>query len=718
MQNAALWKLFEGQWVDSTYKLGSLIGVGGFGAVFRAEHIVEDTTVRTVAVKLIPPDPQSADRQLGELLAATNMRHAHLLTCFHSGSTMFSDSKLLYLVMELASESLQTRLDGGRRFSPEEALDLTDQLASALASLHRQHTVHRDVKPGNVLRIGDIWKLSDFGSLRLSTATTSHTGLLLGTLRYMPPESFTGVVSPGWDVWSLGVLLVESLTGEPPFPARSDQQLMWQILNETPAGVESLPPPFDDVVRRCLRKDHHTRCTAAEVSDSIRDFRRKPKALAAAVHAAAPALLPGDEQPTASAVMFPHGELATDPEYESAASRSLHRLLIDRQFSWKDRRLIGAAAAALVGFIAFRMITSESPRPVATVPDKPSANAPPPDLHRAEDRAAAPVRPQDVSPSSSVPPVNSVAVRSFATDSWQPQGPFRTSSTALRVEFDADNTVFASLESPTSIAIRDTASGRLRVLLKGHTRRIRSIQFHPTEPNLLASCGDDRVVMIWDVSKPNPSATALVLKDHHASVGSLAFTRSGTLVSAGDDLQMRFWDVHTGELIQSVPLGIKRVPTAFLLSRPVGDFLGAVLEKRINVWETWEPTLAPRAYDSEELVSTAVFSPDGRFLAATGGHRIRVWDLASRQYLASFATKTNPGFLAFHPAQWYFLASGGEDGIVRFWDLRNSGGNALVKTLSNHNAAISSLAFNRAGDRLIAGSRNSIVWIWNRTESK
>ena len=269
--SAALWKPFEGQSIENTYRLGRILGVGGFGAVFLAEHVVENRFVRRVAVKLIPADTGNLDRQLTELVAATAMRHENLLACFHAGSTVLGATKLLYLVMELADRSLQSQL-ASVLLAPAEARALAEQIAPAIAFLHARQLVHRDIKPANVLLAGGAWKLSDFGTVRQSAAT-STTQAVIGTLQYMPPESFEGVVSPAWDTWSLGMMLLESLTRRPAFEGTSDQQLMVAIVGKTPKIPDDLPAPFADIIRGCLTKDYRARWSAQRVVQAL-DARR------------------------------------------------------------------------------------------------------------------------------------------------------------------------------------------------------------------------------------------------------------------------------------------------------------------------------------------------------------------------------------------------------------------------------------------------------------
>jgi TonB family protein len=272
--NKSWWRQFEGEIIDDSLRLNSLLGAGGFGGVFLSDHVVEGRFVRKVALKLIASDAAGIERQLVELIAGTTLSHPSLLSCFHAGATSLKNMRLLYLVMELAEEGLQTRLEHEVLPVPV-ALDLTLSLAQALAYLHRRKHVHRDVKPANVLRVDGVWKLSDYGAVRHVNDTTSRTNLISGTMTYMPPESFDGVVSPAWDMWSLGVLLLRALTGSAPYTETSEPQLMHAILCKEPSIPAGLPAPFDVIVRGCLEKDFRARWTSEKVQATL-DLHRLP----------------------------------------------------------------------------------------------------------------------------------------------------------------------------------------------------------------------------------------------------------------------------------------------------------------------------------------------------------------------------------------------------------------------------------------------------------
>jgi len=277
---ATSWRDFEGKTVDGKYYLQRLIGTGSFGAVFVADEVVADRLIRQVAVKLIEPDGADSEEQFAELIAAANLDHPALLRCIAPGQAEIEGSLLLSLVTELAQESLADRLAEGP-LAAAEIQRLAETLGSALAYLHSQPRplVHRDVKPGNILRVGENWKLGDFGLLRAMPESGVGFGeLRVGTPAYAPPESYMGGLSPAWDVWSFGTLLYECLVGRLPFSATTPQQFRIAVASQEPHWPDTLPAPFDAILRGCLRRDPTQRWTIAQVLEAL--------------HTAAPAAFP------------------------------------------------------------------------------------------------------------------------------------------------------------------------------------------------------------------------------------------------------------------------------------------------------------------------------------------------------------------------------------------------------------------------------------------
>ncbi|HWH32626.1 MAG TPA: serine/threonine-protein kinase, partial [Egibacteraceae bacterium] len=195
------------------YRLRHRIGGGGMGAVFEAEDVVLE---RTVAAKVLP-GVGTGDREfLREARALSRLRHHGIVGLYDAGS----DRGDAYLILELVSgQTLRERLDAGP-LDAQEAGRVGHELAEALGHAHRLGVVHRDLSPSNVLldRSGRV-RLTDFGIARLSEATATSASEVWGTPAYMAPEQVAGeAVGPPADVYALGLLLLEALTGRRAFP--------------------------------------------------------------------------------------------------------------------------------------------------------------------------------------------------------------------------------------------------------------------------------------------------------------------------------------------------------------------------------------------------------------------------------------------------------------------------------------------------------------------
>ncbi|MCB9591581.1 MAG: serine/threonine protein kinase [Sandaracinaceae bacterium] len=260
---------FIGQVLDGRYAVRELLGRGGMGSVYRALHTALD---REVAVKiLLGKEARSAGRLLREARAAAAIRHDHVVAV-HDVAAL--DDGTPFLVMELLDgESLDQRLLARGALEIVEAIDITLQLLAGLEAVHQTGVVHRDVKPANVfLLAGDAVrvKLLDFSISKLSEASQlTRTGEIVGTPRYLSPEQARGLpdVDARVDVWAVGVLLHEMLTGETPFDAETVSGLVTSILVDDPrppsATRPEVPPALDRVVTVALSKSPDDRYASA-----------------------------------------------------------------------------------------------------------------------------------------------------------------------------------------------------------------------------------------------------------------------------------------------------------------------------------------------------------------------------------------------------------------------------------------------------------------------
>jgi TonB family protein len=244
------WKSWEGQVLDGEFHLRQYIGASEHSAVFLTEHCKQG--VQKAAIKLIPTDPRCAELQLSRWRLAAKLSHPNLVRLFQMGRCQLSNRELLYLVMEYADEDLAQVLPY-RPLTPAEARDMLKPTLDALAYIHGKGFVHGHMKPANIMAIDDQLKLSSDGLCRMGE---SSVGLGPPGV-YDPPEAASGTISPAGDVWSLGMTLVEALTQRLPLWERTE--------GVEPLVPQTLPPPFFDIARHCLRRDPQRRWTVAEI---------------------------------------------------------------------------------------------------------------------------------------------------------------------------------------------------------------------------------------------------------------------------------------------------------------------------------------------------------------------------------------------------------------------------------------------------------------------
>lgn len=275
------------------YEIIRVLGKGAMGLVYEARDPNLD---RRVAIKTIKVENLSEEaaaeyeaRFRTEAHSAARLQHPHIVSVYDSDR----HGDMAFLVMEfIQGEDLKHHLDAGRRYSLEETLRMVRDLLSALDYAHRQNIVHRDVKPANLLIEADgRVKLTDFGVARIqdSGEATRTQGTMVGTLKYMSPEQVQGLpIDSRADLFAVGVVLYQLLTGKRPFDGDTDFAIIQQIVSHTPVAPSSfntlLPAAIDAVVARALAKQRDQRFTTAqEFSAALQD---------ASGHASDPTIVP------------------------------------------------------------------------------------------------------------------------------------------------------------------------------------------------------------------------------------------------------------------------------------------------------------------------------------------------------------------------------------------------------------------------------------------
>jgi serine/threonine-protein kinase len=367
-----------GQVIAGRYRLASLLGAGGMGRVYRAEHV---TIGESVAVKFLLAEwaarPEFRARFKREAVALARLRHPNVVSVLDYGE----HAGELYLVMELLRGfTLDTQILAGNQTLPvERAVEVIDQVLQVLEAAHAMGIVHRDLKPENVMLLDagdrtDRVKVLDFGIAMLdesgATERITQTGTVRGTPLYMSPEQCVGrQVGPASDVYSAGVMLYEMLTGRTPFTGRSAAEIISQQMFAPAPTFAERPPPrevplgMEALVMRALSKRHEQRPTAREFRDALHLCAR---GLDDSTHAARSA----SERARAAGLSRDERALSPEPESPRIEGAAHEVGPPPRVALWgfdEERARSLRTALAVVGTVAFEVMTPALP---GVSPDK------------------------------------------------------------------------------------------------------------------------------------------------------------------------------------------------------------------------------------------------------------------------------------------------------------------------------------------------------------
>lgn len=330
-------RFLQGEVVDGKFQLRSYLGGSEHSSVFLTQY--GDLRPRDAAIKLIPAPHGNAEAQLSLWRLAANLAHPNLMQIWGMGRCDLGRGPMLYVVTELASENL-AEIIPQRPLLPEEVREMLGPLLEALAFMHSRGYAHAHIKPSNIMAVGEMLKLSSDAICRLG----DNLGNPAHAPTYDAPEISRTGATPAADVWSLGVTLVEILTQEEIAWSGSDRR--------DPIVPESMPAPYAEFARHCLRRDPKNRWTAADIAAHL----PRPTRLLVQTHSV--------QEQTPAEPAVPEADV---PSIEAADEDAPHD-------AKRSRYMIGAAvlAAVLVAvLIGWKLIAARSGQPAspASSPD-------------------------------------------------------------------------------------------------------------------------------------------------------------------------------------------------------------------------------------------------------------------------------------------------------------------------------------------------------------
>jgi WD40 repeat protein/tRNA A-37 threonylcarbamoyl transferase component Bud32 len=755
------------------YELLEEIARGGMGVVYKARQV---SLNRIVALKMILAgqlaSPADVQRFRTEAENAANLDHPNIVPIYevgdHEGQHYFSmkfveGANLAQTISRRGAESPEKQnAPASSLRSLRLCVRLLETVARAVQNAHQRGILHRDLKPGNILLDAQGQPhVTDFGLAKRieGGAGLTQSRAIVGTPSYMPPKQARAEkgLTTAADVYSLGAIFYELLTGRPPFQAETPLDTVLQVLSEEPVPLREvrpqIPADLETISLKCLQKEASKRyATAADLADDLGRFlagepivarpvgrlervskwaRRRP-ALAGLVAVSVVAVLAlggfgayfmgtlaeGNQRLREQVERAEKAEKdAQQRATEAIAQRERAEWLVYlsqlnlAQREWQDnhvevaRNLLEKTQPNLRGWeyryldTLFNHLGQQTFRgyagSVTSVCFSPDGT-----------RLASSSR--DPGTSGEVKVWDMIRGQELLSLKWP-------GTSVTSVCFSPDGKRLATATTDHTVKVCNVANGQEVLVLKGHTEGVTSVCFSPHGKRLASASGLQ--VKIWDAARDQEVFT---LKGHTGLVVSVCFSPDCQhLATASWDRTVKVWDVRRGQ--EALTLKGHTFEVTSVAFSPDGKRLASAGMDRfsrgeVKVWDVEKGQEDLSLQGHTGVVYSVCFSPDGQRLATSEESTVRVWDAATGQEVLTFNGTGNGQCVCFSPDSKRLasacgdLHNRGKPGDVKIWDAATS---QEVLSLKGHTDAVWSVCFSPDGKRLASASKDGTVKVWD-----
>ena len=713
------------------YVVEGVLGRGGMGIVYKATHRKLN---RIVALKMLVSGPYASPQEVArftrESQAVAELQHPHIVQVHDVGEI---DGRPFFTMEFVEGGSLAEEL-AGNPHQARRAAELVAILAGAVHLAHSKGIIHRDLKPANILLTADHTpKIADFGLARHVDGDLRLTmsDARIGTPSYMAPEQALGklgIIGPSVDIYALGAILYEMLTGRPPFRAETAIETERQVIT-----VEAVPPSrlnanvprdLETICLKCLHKDPVRRyATAADLAEDLHRFLAGQPVLARPVgwlERAASWAKRNQAMATAFTVVALLSMLIVAGSVWAAAHfRKLegeHRKLAQEKGELADQK--GRLVAE-----------KDLEREKAVLAEEREAG-----LRRKSEEQGAELRRNlylaEMNLAGQATSIPSGLCRvSELLERWGYERPdlrkwewyylnglchrylfSRTDHLAVvyDVGWSPNGTRVASASADRTICVWDASNEKPPLRLMGHDRDVVAIAWSP-DGQRLASASWDRTVRIWDAIS---GAELHRFSAHTAEVFAVAWSPTGnTIASSGQDQTIHIWNATDGTILH-VLRGHDDTVTGLDFSPDGRRLASSARNTTAFVWDTTSGMLLQKLTGHTNWVNQVAWNADGSRLASVSNDQtVRIWDPANGRELLKILGNTQGGIshVSWSP-DGTRLASSSDDQTVTVW-LADTGVEAF--SLRGHTAPLTSVAWNPEGNRIASAGYDKTVKVWD-----